>query len=134
MNGYYAGSATPSTAGSGYYSLSSAASSSANIGGAGAHQPMWADRNKSYAALSPPLTSEESGSESSVPASVTSPRQSALRPFKLPEYAQASSSSGSSAAGGEGERPKLRRKKVNSFPVGFGVGQTHGAPVLNGRW
>ncbi|KAK4246306.1 non-ribosomal peptide synthetase [Corynascus novoguineensis] len=134
MNGYYAGSATPSTAGSGYYSLSSAASSSANIGGAGAHQPMWADRNKSYAALSPPLTSEESGSESSAPASVTSPRQSALRPFKLPEYAQASSSSGSSAAGGEGERPKLRRKKVNSFPVGFGVGQTHGAPVLNGRW
>ncbi|KAL2148194.1 hypothetical protein VTH82DRAFT_6902, partial [Thermothelomyces myriococcoides] len=73
-------------------------------------------------------------------------RQSALRPLKLPEYAAqmsaspaasttGSSSGGGSVAGGDGERSsKLRRKKVASFPVGLGVAQAHGTPVLNGRW
>ena len=108
------------TTGSGI-SLSSASSSSGGgVGHVSAATRAWAERNKSSACLSPPPTPG-----SSTGSVVTSPRQSALRPFKLPEYAQAVGGSS-----GEGERPRLARKKVKSFPVGFGAG----VPVGSGRW
>lgn len=114
---------TPTTANSNYSLSSSTASSTA--GGPVSTQKQaqgqgvmagqtWAERNKSYASISPPPTP---GSSAGSVGSATSPR-SALRPFKLPEYAQAATAGG----GTEAERPRLRRKKVNSFPVGFGQG------------
>ncbi|KAK3291647.1 non-ribosomal peptide synthetase [Chaetomium fimeti] len=124
--GPYPSAYTPTSANSNYSLSSSTASSTAGgpVSGRGAVQAYgrdqgvvgstWAERNKSFASISPPPTP---GSSNGSTAS-TSPR-SALRPFKLPEYAQAAAAAG----GAEAERPKLRRKKVNSFPVGFGQGR-----------
>ncbi|KAL2022217.1 hypothetical protein VTK56DRAFT_5827 [Thermocarpiscus australiensis] len=89
------------------YTLSSSSSSSASL----PVSASWAERNRSVASLSPPLSTPESSAGSSL----ASPRQSTLRPFKLPEYA-------SMSGGLAGEKPRVRRK-VNSFPVGFAVGR-----------
>ncbi|KAK4126781.1 non-ribosomal peptide synthetase [Parathielavia appendiculata] len=114
------------------YSLSSVSSASSSASGgdpaASGRSMSWADRNRSMSSanLSPPST--PGSSTGSAAGSVASPRRTAaLRPFKLPEYARQAAGN-DSGGDGEGVRPRLRRKKGNSFPVRFG------AKVPAGRW
>ena len=116
------------TASSGYNTLSSAASASASSSAPSSAASIppsapWERNRSNTTGFSPPLTPESSAG-SSGPGSVTSAtaKRNTLRPFKLPEYV--SQNGGAAAAE---EKPRSRRK-VNSFPVGFGMA------VGNGRW